>query len=1354
MADPRDLLSPIAPPAEVDPRFDLSSTIDWTGAFVRSAAESIPELIGITPSDESLAWRAEHPVAGFLSELAGMAVPYGGWLKAGRIAAKTPALASTLGRGELAAQSLEASLGLSRPFVAGAGAEALRFAPFEAARFGTSQLVGDEGPGSMAMDVGLTLGTGALVGGGLRTLGAMGRRASGRNAIAPELDLSAPAPLQLRQLNEDILPKVMADPALDPIKLEGFNSLRDDLTRAARSETASKYLGDWVQAPDGGQIKTNYLEKWFKPSVEERAVRKQRFITGQDFDAFGNPDALEATRAAAGLPEDFAQNAQYVRHVEFNSVGMMRDPEVWLDLDRQAREAAAKAETLGPEFLAKEEARIANARAKLTQTDVAAIRAKQLEETVAKTMKPVGDNWFATQETDNGLFVMARKYAGEVGKTSPNDKWVLLKTDRPGKFAAKSQAWTNAQIARVKWIVGRSEIEEAVSKPGPMQDAYKVVNTYSVEDHLNLSRATPTQGAAAKVLRKLTPESISESNATKQITELVGEKLTPTDRQLWKSARGNWLLNKGRAIQEVMESWAHRHLYGDVALPKKYASLKLLSGWDLPSVGANARKDVLQQLEAKGLLEEFAFLLRNEIGPTDAKILAKQGKLHNDTATLAEMLDRSNRRAVDDYNAVARAAGRDELRVRQGHYGFSRTWEGDHRIVLRSEEGRPIGMAAGNTPAHALAEAKKLRVRLEKDLGMPIHVDPRGFYRGQSHAIPDDIRAIVLNPGFTLERRNMRGFKWDADTPTLRELLQEDNRNMMKRANAMASMTRDSLLARDLAALSVEDAYAYGVVTKRFNQLSGVQGEFGKFQNKWADRYLAGYLGAGSASKIAQVTNEALFKLQLGFLKISHPIENMIGMIQTTMPEAAFVMSADPSRLGSAYYTMAPLMDSTGRPKGLMGFLNPLKVVGKAFGEMRRMEGDFAEAVGRGVNDRLFGQRMIEEFTGSQASALAKPRDALRSPGEFWRFVSAASDFMPAFSERFARLHAFSTGWVMARDVMKVSDPDQIYAIAKRFTERTQYLYAAADRPLVFTTPAGSALGLFKNWMMNYVASMVEYSREGALHGNWAPLLWQTMGSFAIGGAAATPLYWAANGAARLFADKNFMQWSYDEFNGPTADALTFGLPAALTGYSLSSHMSAPGSNPIRDATQLFNFAVWDRAKYVARAGGAAWDDLLSTGVNPSQDRDIRNNLIRAFAPTTLYRAMQSYQEDGTVRTLTTDLPQISGLSAMDIWMYRFGVQPTALEKQLGVAQELYASRQGMISYTKKLSNAYANAMKDGDGDAMERILRTAGAVGADVSSVLRGVIRATQNEQKDVVERLVRPRDRAAWQSVLDSTP
>src|SRR5262245_51111184 len=68
--------------------------------FARSAISSIPEMFGARPMDGVEQFRADNPISGFASELAGIAVPSGAWFKVSqlpRYAATLDALA--LGRG-------------------------------------------------------------------------------------------------------------------------------------------------------------------------------------------------------------------------------------------------------------------------------------------------------------------------------------------------------------------------------------------------------------------------------------------------------------------------------------------------------------------------------------------------------------------------------------------------------------------------------------------------------------------------------------------------------------------------------------------------------------------------------------------------------------------------------------------------------------------------------------------------------------------------------------------------------------------------------------------------------------------------------------------------------------------------------------------------------------------------------------------------------------------------------------------------------------------------------------------------------------------------------------------------------
>ena len=104
--------------------------------------------------------------------------------------------------------------------------------------------------------------------------------------------------------------------------------------------------------------------------------------------------------------------------------------------------------------------------------------------------------------------------------------------------------------------------------------------------------------------------------------------------------------------------------------------------------------------------------------------------------------------------------------------------------------------------------------------------------------------------------------------------------------------------------------------------------------------------------------------------------------------------------------------------------------------------------------------------------------------------------------------------------LMGITDTGELGQFAKKFTERTNYLYGQADRAGIMTGPVGGTFGLFKNWMMHYVGNMAEYAGEGFKRNNWTPLLWQQASTFGIGGFAATPLYPLA---------QTFNDWASDD---------------------------------------------------------------------------------------------------------------------------------------------------------------------------------------------------------------------------------
>jgi len=135
-----------------------SGGTDWITSFSLSALESIPELIGHTPSQATQEFRQDNPWSGVGSELLGTAVPYLGWFKAAKSIPRLTKAVESVGK-------------LSdKPIISGALQEGMRLAPFEAGRVAVSQLPeslggGDKSATDMATSAGLNLALGSGLGG-------------------------------------------------------------------------------------------------------------------------------------------------------------------------------------------------------------------------------------------------------------------------------------------------------------------------------------------------------------------------------------------------------------------------------------------------------------------------------------------------------------------------------------------------------------------------------------------------------------------------------------------------------------------------------------------------------------------------------------------------------------------------------------------------------------------------------------------------------------------------------------------------------------------------------------------------------------------------------------------------------------------------------------------------------------------------------------------------------------------------------------------------------------------------------------------------------------------------------------
>lgn len=1285
--------------SSADPTAD-GSAFDWIYKFGRSTAESIPELIGINPSSETQEFRQDYPVSGVASEMLGMTVPYLGWFRAAKAIPRLEKAVTKIG-------SIS-----ERPFTTGALQEGARLLPFEVGRLGVSQVVGDKSFGDMLGDTSLNLALGAGVGGLLHGLASAGTRDPGLKALFPELDLAAPLPLQARQMREFIDKGGLVGDDLGRARSKLASTLQD--ARTQELPEGLKYVGpiahDTASGTNASEIE-HQLNRLFRvrSNPEESVLQTRKFATGaaKDFPA----TAIWRREAeAAGLPEGFEEFGQFFRQVAFKK-----------DAPKAAEQALA------------------------------------VDNQLTRNMQGVGEGTFITREADDGLFVVAKKYEGKPGVGTDTDKWVLFKTDQPGKFVPLAEEFAQAQIKQNKWIPNAD-----LAQDGGL--VYNALKGFAFQ-HFPLTNYRALVGSPAglaAVIDKLIPQNVRgpQNEAVARLGEVFKEYLSPRLFQFKKSWRANWLDKADKTAYDQAENLTQELMNGSITLDEGknlfFAGLRLekeAGGHGLPAI-----RTIAQTLSDGDFAQFWEKVWRPGVSANALDPMVEQGLIKPEVRSFALALEAQNKFVRTNVNKVEEATGQPLTTWKEGHYGLSRVWEGDTRIPILSDAGEVIAVASGLTRKAAKANAEEILKRNPAwKLGDEYSLSQLGDSK-KLEAIPESIRPVVKNPSWLLERQDLLGFRWDSKAFTKDEFLEAYENGLRSRNNYQANLASNDMLATQLMALAKEDPAAYRMVTARMNDRAGVQSKFGKWQNQITDTVLAPMLGQNSASRIVSLTNTALYNFQLGAMNLMYPVANAVTFVQTVIPEAAFVLNGADASVASTYSHFA--VGGSKGPVGSMAVLSPLKLMFSSMKEMAKPSEELTAAFKKAANERVIEPRNVENYIGESATKVGDIRKVLSGavkPGEFHfgEWLRATSEFLPAFSEGISRTHAFTVGHAIGRDFLKREgkslNPDEIYQFAKQFTEKTMYLYSAADRPRVFTTPAGSAAGLFKNWLFHYMSSMGEYTAEGFTKNNWAPLLWQTTGTAALGGLSATPLYWAADGFSRMWSNKTMLQTAYDEF-GAGGDAVMLGLPAAITGISLHSQVDSPLANPVRDASTMFSMVAWDRVKNMGKFIGGAIDNWQATGEHPAHSAQVREYLVRAFAPTTMYKAMSAMSQPDQITSLGTGYPIAKDVSPAHRVLYSFGFHPTELDRGQAISHELYKKHQNMREQVTSLGKAWAEAQSSGDSQQMATIMRQAMVWGVDVSSVVKSGMAVTDKQRKDVVERQLRPQDIQGYLNAINA--
>lgn len=1267
-AMPAPGISPMQPPAQ--PK-------SYLAGFVQSALQSgLGDMVGkpsLTPSvfggpEDVQQFRDANPIGNVASQIVG-AIPTMA-LGVGEFALAAKAL-PWLARAQkaLAAGS---EIAKARPILAPALQTALELTPFEATRIGTAALVADEGKfndvvTSAALDMALTP---AIPAGwaAIKQLRPVRVGSEALKAKFPDFDVTASFQEQLQTLSKI---KSTIDPtheALPDIDNAIYQLQRRVL--ADRPQEGGKYVSGLADGGDAAQINRLFKTESNDPT---KPILRQRF--GQAKDGF--PTFEEGRQALYNLGIDDAKIAQ-------------------IEFPRQVEAKTARA-------------------------------ARDVQKTIGSNLQSGPEGWFLKQEPETGLFVMARKVNGGP-KAGEGDKWLLFKAADPEQFIPKGMLEL-AQDRAVKFTRGAESAinREALEK---LSEDSLVGVTRRFANSIPYKSWKKVKGDTEKIW-SLLPEQFR--TAGKEMGEDVSAawqyvkgRLSPAMHQFKGKDLAEYVRLRAQNIADAAQSRTASLSFGDQGLGKDLNMFK--------SIFSNSVKDVggVEGLVMNGLKNEdmpyITSMWKAQMGIDDIKqvVSVLDGEQGKRIVNLFEKLAEIDAKKVSERQLTESLYGIKPFEPLENHYGISHMWKGPWRQEVHDAKNKLVAMGSGQTER----EAYENGLKLAEQVGGIVKERPFASSYDRDVALADRLfannqlrdsrwNALGRKPKIDEIRKDIPGFIGDmGEALTKEELAGLVKQNIAAHYRYLGeTIAKHELMPDMLAVRKLYGDEVFNQLVDRVNRMFGKKGALDKYINKGVDQVLGRALGNNSADKIVGAINQFEYHLTQMAGSFIGPALNTMTALQTVIPKIALIRGATPEMLAQ-HMGFMPDIGPNGLVSGFRAFLEAPKIAGAAFKEMARGDELMQQMFRRAASESVIAPRFIEEYVGQNSLFGRGLKDALlEGKNPFVSYIKKLSEYPMAKTEELARTHAFATGKILAKDMMGITDPEQIYQFAKQFTFRTMYQYSSADRPKIFTGPVGQLMGLFKNWMFHNIGDFAEYTGEAVKRGNFGPLVWAMAGTGALAGVAGLPLYGVADGVSRILTDKRLMDHIYEGFGVNGGDAIYYGLPG-LMGLSLQGSASGPFSNPLKDMTFLTNMAALDRAGKIAKFFQNA-GSLYTAGENPFQNPRTWDLAMYAFAPKTMYKAFAQVQ-DGALKAIKDGNPIIEGISPGEWALNTLSLTPTRIARAYEVSGQLWEDLNAQRARVASYADAFAQAMKVNDQVQMTALMSRAFERGIDLSAVLR----------------------------------
>ncbi|HWI70097.1 MAG TPA: hypothetical protein VNS88_17310, partial [Nitrospiraceae bacterium] len=775
----------------------------YLSGMVKSGIESFPELIGIPPSDETLNWRMQNPVGGFLSGMISPIPEFGLAAKIGTTAVKMiPKL-----------RALEEA----SPVIGGILKGTLGMGGVDAARIAGSMLVGGDTSNviqSSIIDTAMQAGLGG-VGGLLAKYGPA-------NKIAPTFgteNLDGPLQVRARELQAKIegggVPQEQLQAAKDQLATWG-QAIRGETGRQARpvqgfmTRPMVDTLGEMSTPVNSDNKQLNRL--FAIPKLGETlpgegpATLKKRLISGPG--NFSDEATLAKVTGDANLPVGYEYNGQHFRHISFTNQG-----------------AAAN-----------------------------------INKVVKNNMLDVGDGWYLAKEQDpglvdgvvsdtGGLYVMAKKVGGPnkfvSGKPVGNaaDQWIIFKTDKPGFFKPEGQKFSDT-VSRNAW-----DPMEDPARQKAIQD-YQYTNLLDKVNEgtpLRIYQSGPTGflGMGPKASPAKWVEGLGRvftkvqgwgdgGYALDTAKAFLTEHVSPTMFQFAGNPLARKIYTGLRTAFDIGDADTLRAMHGEVGPLEGNLWKHAISGGQRQG-GIAPMFKALTDAELEEYNKVFSEQKYRVMTPEE---LQKNLNVSPKVAALHGALQENDLRNWTGVNTANRLSGEEEpLKHLAGHMGISRTWEGDFRVPVYSETGDMVSMGAGKDRATAIRNAKNL-VDEAAAQGKKWIADPKV----KLHDVWDDVAATKQlktrsaeewsiidaaeskgRPGFFKRRKGVGGYEGERGF-TRQEFIDKITQHDAAMSKLQSQAAFNTIYGKQMEALSEQAPGLHRQMNERLHQLMGHQG--------------------------------------------------------------------------------------------------------------------------------------------------------------------------------------------------------------------------------------------------------------------------------------------------------------------------------------------------------------------------------------------------------------------------------------------------------------------------------------------------------------------------------------------------